>query len=320
MLVTDAVKATVGSTVKYLAPEPLGLASIRYFALAIGSDPTRWRHEAPPTLVCETNQLTGIEVPDEAGYLGHTWELPWPVPCAMIRGGNEYRFHRPARPDDVIATEWRLVSIEDRSRETKPLAIVEAEAVYRSADGEPIATNTETLIYRPMTVGAPTARTTLRTVSSPSSSSFPSPAAVAHDRDMGPEARARSTPVVGTTLPPLLRSIALVDLVAYGAATWDWHRLHYDDDFAASSGMASPVVDGQMLGALLAEQVIRSLEPGAFIERLRFRNRSPVLVGETIELRATVNNVDHERIVIDHKIVVGDRIVVDRAETVIRRP
>ena len=150
-LLTDEVQACVGATAVYTAPEELGKASIRAFALAIGSDPDRWSDAAPPTLIFETCQLTGLSERDVSGYLGHDWGLPLPVPCTMIRGGNDYRISRPARPEDVITTSWEITQIRERhDAEGVPLLIVVAEAVYAAADGGQIASNTETLIYRPM--------------------------------------------------------------------------------------------------------------------------------------------------------------------------
>lgn len=143
-LLTDEVAACVGTEVTYVAPEPLGAASIRYFALAIGSESGR-----VPTLICETTQLTGRMQADADGYLGHSWDLPLPVPCTMIRGGNDYRFGRDARADDVITSTWRLDDMAERiDADGRPLLIVTAEATYRSGD-DWLATNTETLIYRP---------------------------------------------------------------------------------------------------------------------------------------------------------------------------
>lgn len=149
-LLTDEVRAWVGATAVYTAPEELSRASIRAFALAIDSDPDRWTSAAPPTLIFETCQLTGLSERDMSGYLGHDWELPLPVPCTMIRGGNDYRIGRPARPDDVITTSWKITQIRERHDvDGVPLLIVVAEAVYSAADGGQIASNTETLIYRP---------------------------------------------------------------------------------------------------------------------------------------------------------------------------
>jgi hypothetical protein len=148
-LLTDELRESIGREVHYQAPEALSAASIRYFAQAIGSDPARWIDEAPPTLVCETNQLTGVAEGDENAYLGHTWELPLPVPCVMIRGGNDYRFGRPVRPGDRIATTWVLVDAAERqAADGTPLLFVTARADYRAEDGEWLASNTETLIYR----------------------------------------------------------------------------------------------------------------------------------------------------------------------------
>ncbi|MBH29714.1 MAG: hypothetical protein CL520_06010 [Actinobacteria bacterium] len=150
-LLTNEVQACVGATAVYTAPEELGKASIRAFALAIGSDPDRWSDAAPPTLIFETCQLTGLSERDVSGYLGHDWGLPLPVPCTMIRGGNDYRISRPARPEDVITTSWEITQIRERhDADGVPLLIVVAEAVYAAADGGQIASNTETLIYRPM--------------------------------------------------------------------------------------------------------------------------------------------------------------------------
>ena len=148
-LVTDEVLAMIGHSVTYRAPEPLSAASIRHFALAIGSDPDRWHDEAPPTLVCETTQLTGRSEPDRFGYLGHNWSIPFPVPVVMIRGGNDYAFHRPVRPSDRIDTTWTILDIVERTdRSGAALALVTAEALYVTTHGELLTTNTESLIYR----------------------------------------------------------------------------------------------------------------------------------------------------------------------------
>ena len=68
----------------------------------------------------------------------------------MIRGGNDYRFGRPVRPDDDIITTWELVDAVERiGTDGGPLHVVTARATYTADDGEWLASNTETLIYRP---------------------------------------------------------------------------------------------------------------------------------------------------------------------------
>ena len=50
-------------------------------------------------------------------------------------------------------------------------------------------------------------------------------------------------------------------MVAYAGSTWDWHKLHYDTDYLAAKRVPAPVVDGQVFGALLAEQLLDWLGP-----------------------------------------------------------
>ena len=118
---------------------------------------------------------------------------------------------------------------------------------------------------------------------------------------------------VGQRLPALVRTVTLTDMVAYGGATWDSHRLHYDPSFAVSAGMERPVVDGQMLGALFGEQLTRCLEKGQWISRLFFRNTAPTYANETVVCEAEVIGVDDGLTVIQLRASVGNRLVIAAA-------
>lgn len=160
-LLTVEVRAWIGREVTFVAPEPVSRSSIRAFAMAIGDDDPLYTSDAyareqgyrsvisPPTFVCETNQFTGLP-PDEHGYAGHLWDLPV-VGARLIRGGNAYEFHRPLYPDDVVTVRWTLESIEERTASSGAhMLVVTSVARYSARDGEPIAQNTETLIYQEM--------------------------------------------------------------------------------------------------------------------------------------------------------------------------
>ncbi|MDH4077411.1 MAG: MaoC/PaaZ C-terminal domain-containing protein [Acidimicrobiia bacterium] len=105
-------------------------------------------------------------------------------------------------------------------------------------------------------------------------------------------------------------------MVAYGGATWDWHRLHHDAAYARRAGMAGSVVDGQMLGALLAEHALAAAEttaPGtsARLTRLWYRNRAPVLAGDTVTCRVVAVELEPDGTIrLDQLVLVGDRMVV----------
>lgn len=158
-LLTDEVRAHVGRTVTYTAPEELGRASMRYFARAVGDDDPRVTDVeaaraagfrdvmAPPTFVCETNQYLDRR-PDDEGYIGHGWGIEIPG-TRLLRGGHEYAFHEPVHPDVVLTVTWEVADIEARtSSNGSELVIVSSLATYRDQHGTLLATNRETLIYQ----------------------------------------------------------------------------------------------------------------------------------------------------------------------------
>lgn len=113
-----------------------------------------------------------------------------------------------------------------------------------------------------------------------------------------------TAPVVGADVPPLERTIGLPDMVAYAGATWDWHRLHYDVDFVRSRGLPAPVVDGQVLGALLVEQLQDWLGPDCFVRAVHFIFKAPVLAGDTVRCEGTVAAVSAARVEVTQRVVV----------------
>lgn len=158
-LLTPEIQSLVGSERVYVAPEEIGRAAIRYFALAIGDDNPLYTdidtaHRAgyedviaPPTLVCETNQyMTGP--PDPDGYVGHTWGIEVPG-TRQIRGGHVYEFHRPLYPSDRITARWTILDVvEKQSSSGKAMLVLTSEARYENQEGALIAVNRETLIYQ----------------------------------------------------------------------------------------------------------------------------------------------------------------------------
>lgn len=134
-------------------------------------------------------------------------------------------------------------------------------------------------------------------------------------------------PETGTQVPALVRTIALPDMVAYAGATWDWHRLHYDPAYLEEKQLPAPVVDGQVLGALLAEALLDWLGPEAFVRRLDFRFKALVFAGETVRCEGDVTGIDGGEVSVDLRVVVvGPDGAVDRVvaapcrAVVVRRP
>ena len=99
---------------------------------------------------------------------------------------------------------------------------------------------------------------------------------------------------VGDELPPLEKRIDAARMMAYGAATWDFIRVHYDADYARELGFPGPFVDGQMMGAFLAQHVQDWAGPGAFLRKLAFRNRVMAYPGDSLVCRGTVTALYRE--------------------------
>lgn len=112
------------------------------------------------------------------------------------------------------------------------------------------------------------------------------------------------SPQVGDVVPSLERTISQTDMVAYAGATWDWHKMHYDPDFVAGKRLPAPVVDGQVFGALLVEQLQDWLGPDSFVAKLQFTFKALVFAGETVRCEGTVTEVYDDRIVVSQQVVV----------------
>lgn len=156
-LVTPAIQVLLGQQVVFTAPEELGRASIRNFALAIGDSNPLYADEAyarstpfggivaPPTLVCETWQYLRQPIATEGGILER---FGLSIPQA-IRGGHEYTFLQPVRPDDIITATWTFAEAYEKQGRSGSLRFLILDIAYTNQRGMALAHNRETLVYRP---------------------------------------------------------------------------------------------------------------------------------------------------------------------------
>ena len=96
---------------------------------------------------------------------------------------------------------------------------------------------------------------------------------------------------IGDEITPLVKEIGVARMMAYGAATWDFIRLHYDADYARELGFEAPFVDGQMMGGFLTQHVQDWAGPEAFLRKLAFRNRVMAFPGDSLTCRGVVTDV-----------------------------
>jgi acyl dehydratase len=105
---------------------------------------------------------------------------------------------------------------------------------------------------------------------------------------------------VGDALPEFSHTFTAVDLMAYGAATWDWHRNHYDQRRARELDFKDAFVDGQNFGSIFAREAMHWAGPRGFIRKMSLKFRSMVFVGETVTGGGSVSGLHVE----------GDRQIV----------
>ena len=116
---------------------------------------------------------------------------------------------------------------------------------------------------------------------------------------------------VGDRLPVLEKTFTTVDLFAYGAATWDWHRMHYDAELARSKGFAAPVIDGQMYGALFARVAMSWAGPRAFITNMSLRMKSMAFAGDSLRAEGSVTEIDGGIAVLSQRMLNAGRVCAE---------
>jgi len=103
------------------------------------------------------------------------------------------------------------------------------------------------------------------------------------------------------------------DLMAYGAATWDWHRLHYDSAYAALKGLQGLPIDGQLFGAVFAREVMDWAGPKAFIQKMGLKMKSMAFAGEHLIIKGLICRIDDSTyncvVQLEQQIICGDRLV-----------
>ena len=158
-LLSPELLAMRGTKASYTAPEPLGEAAIRYFALAIGATSDLYFDAqaalqlgyqgivAPPTLICETNQFYSNDL-NSHGYIGHIWDIEIPN-TRLLRGGNKYQFLQPVHPTDIVSVEIELSEIFERtSSNGTQMVFLISVATYTNQTNIELARDTETLILQ----------------------------------------------------------------------------------------------------------------------------------------------------------------------------
>jgi hydroxyacyl-ACP dehydratase HTD2-like protein with hotdog domain len=97
--------------------------------------------------------------------------------------------------------------------------------------------------------------------------------------------------IVGGKVGLVERRATEIDLFRFSAATWNAHRIHYDEPRARAEGLPGAVVQAHLHGAWMARLATSIAGPGARLRSLDWTNRGAVVANETVSLAATVTGL-----------------------------
>lgn len=86
----------------------------------------------------------------------------------------------------------------------------------------------------------------------------------------------------GDELPQFEELMTTVEMARYGAATWDFSRVHFDKEFVDNIGFPKPFVDGQMLGSYMARLAGEWAGDPCSIRKMNVRYTQMLFPGDTI--------------------------------------
>jgi|TARA_B110000438_G_C15792164_1_gene641203 hydroxyacyl-ACP dehydratase HTD2-like protein with hotdog domain len=119
----------------------------------------------------------------------------------------------------------------------------------------------------------------------------------------------------------LKHHFSLPNMILYAGSTWDWHKIHYDQNYLEKNSIPKPVVDGQVFGALIVKQIQNSISNFSRVRKMQFNYKNMVFQDEEIEIKSTslTNWTEGEQVFfeISSTIYVGDRVIVLDARTVV---
>lgn len=156
-LITPEIRAMVGQEVFLPGTEPVEKGIIKRYTVAVGDPNPLYRDEeyarktrhggiiAPPTFVFDANHRIEAEVGEDGRPLARV-KLPPPL-NRIARAGNEYEFHKPARPGDIISARRKITNIFEKEGRTGGLVFVEYETTYTNQKQEVLGINRERLVF-----------------------------------------------------------------------------------------------------------------------------------------------------------------------------
>lgn len=99
---------------------------------------------------------------------------------------------------------------------------------------------------------------------------------------------------MGAEIPALTKKPTTVQLFRYSAITWNAHRIHYDQDYAAEEGYPGVLVHSHLHGAFLTQLCTDWMGSKGKLRELEMRMKSFAVSGATLTCRGRIVDLERE--------------------------
>ncbi len=99
---------------------------------------------------------------------------------------------------------------------------------------------------------------------------------------------------IGAELPELTKRPTPTMLFRFSAVTWNAHRIHYDQAYAATEAHPGVLVQATMHGAFLIEMLTSFAGVQGKLVKVGYSNRARAIAGDTLISGGQVTSIDSE--------------------------
>jgi acyl dehydratase len=101
---------------------------------------------------------------------------------------------------------------------------------------------------------------------------------------------------VGDQLPMVRHSCDILQSAIFADCTGNYHRIHWDQEYARSEGLSSAIVNSGVLMAWVEEYIQNTYGITATWKKMDFKFEKPVPIGSTVSCGGSIKNAfaEHE--------------------------
>jgi 3-methylfumaryl-CoA hydratase len=104
----------------------------------------------------------------------------------------------------------------------------------------------------------------------------------------------------GRTIPTREHTYSALELFLFSAATWNPHRVHYDQDYTrAVAGEPELLVQGPLQAAHMFQLLREALADGVAVRALEYRHRAVLHSGEPVRISGRLVSGDRARATVE---------------------